>query len=476
MNTNESEKEEQNTKAWQEDQALARFQMISPLLDESLDQAKRVELREQLSRQYQVSTRSLYRYEDYYRKNGFAGLKPMNRESRRRQSLPDNFDELVNEAIQLKREVPSRSVAQIILILEMEGLVPPGILKRSTMQRYLYKSGFGRKQMKKYADARKSSSRRFCKPHRMMLVESDIKYGLKLPIGPNGTRIQTYLVVIIDNHSRYVLEAKWYDHQRESIVEDCYHRAILKHGKMHACYHDNGKQFVSRQLIQSLSMLGIRVLKAKPYSPQSKGGVEVFNRFVNAFLAEASVQKIRTLEELNEFWNIWLEEYYHNKPHEGIEEYYKSLRSPVPAGGISPLQEWNRDSHPLVFLDAGVVGNAFLHHEKREVDKGGCISVNGRMYETSTALIGARVKISYDPLKPEIITVSYDGIRPFTAKPLQINEYCDPKPEIPDSMLPAEPESSRFLEGLKRRREHSLKLQANALSFSSYGKEDADHV
>lgn len=122
------------------------------------------------------------------------------------------------------------------------------------------------------------------------------------------------------------------------------------------------------------------------------------------------------------------------------------------------------------------MGNAFLHHEEREVDKGGCISVNGRMYETSTALIGARVKISYDPLKPEIITVSYDGIRPFTAKPLQINEYCDPKPEIPASMLPTEPESSRFLEGLKRQREHSLKLQANALSFTSYGKEDADHV
>lgn len=476
MMTEQLEKEEQTTKQWQEDQALERFQMISSLLDESLDQAKRVELREQLSMQYQVSTRSLYRYENYYRENGFTGLKPMNRESRRAQSLPENFEELVSEAIQLKREVPSRSVAQIILILEMEGMVPPGILKRSTMQRYLYKSGFGKKQMKKYTDARKSSSKRFCKPHRMMLVESDIKYGLKLPIGPNGTRIQTYLVVIIDNHSRYVLEAKWYDHQRQSIVEDCYHRAILKHGKIRSAYHDNGKQFVSRQLIQSLSMLGIRVLKAKPYSPQSKGGVEVFNRFVNAFLAEASAQKIKTLEELNQFWDIWLEEYYHNKPHEGIEEYYKSLHSPVPADGISPLQEWNRDSHPLVFLDAGIVGNAFLHHEEREVDKGGCISVAGQMYETSTSLIGAKVKISYDPLKSEIITVSYDGIKPFLAKPLQIGEYCDPKPEIPVSMLPVEPESSRFLEGLKRQREQSLKLQANALSFSSYGKGDADHV
>lgn len=144
MITNELVNEEQTTKAWQEDQAPARFQMISPLLDESLDQAKRVELRERLSAQYQVSTRSLYRYENYYIENGFTGLKPMNWESRRAQSLPESFDELVAEAIQLKRELPSRSVDQIILILEMEGLVLPGILKRSTMQRYLLKAVLAR--------------------------------------------------------------------------------------------------------------------------------------------------------------------------------------------------------------------------------------------------------------------------------------------------------------------------------------------
>lgn len=70
------------------------------------------------------------------------------------------------------------------------------------------------------------------------------------------------------------------------------------------------------------------------------------------------------------------------------------------------------------------------------MDKGGCISVAGQMYETSTSLNVAKVGISYNPLKPEIITVSYDGIKPFLEKPLQIGEYCDPKPEIPVSMLP----------------------------------------
>ena len=181
---------EVTSKKWQDDEALKRFQIIAPLLAEDLDSAKKQEIRKQLAQTHQLSVRSLYRYEKSFNQSQFAGLKPMNREMRRSKSLPDNFDELVAEAIQLKREVPSRSVAQLILILEMEGRVAPGILKRSTLQRHLYKAGFGKKQMRKYNEARKSSSRRFCKPHRMMLAEADIKYGPKMAIGKDGKKIQ----------------------------------------------------------------------------------------------------------------------------------------------------------------------------------------------------------------------------------------------------------------------------------------------
>ena len=201
MNTAENK----NTKQWQEDEALRRFRLISPILDESLDPAKRLQVRKEIAEKNDVTTRSLYRYEAAYRAGGFAGLKPMNREQRRSFALPENFDELVGEAIQLKREVPTRSVAQIILILEMEGLVAPGILKRSTLQRYLYDAGFGKKQMKKYTEARNSSSRRFCKAHRMQLAQADIKYIMKLPIGPGGKMIQCYICSIIDDHSKMIV-------------------------------------------------------------------------------------------------------------------------------------------------------------------------------------------------------------------------------------------------------------------------------
>jgi len=464
------------TKRWQEDEALKRFQIIAPLLEEDLDVAKKCELRERLAQTHHLSIRSLYRYEKAYNDNRFSGLKPMNREMRQSKDLPDNFDELVTEATRLKREVPTRSIAQLILILEMEGRVPPGVLKRSTLQRHLYRAGFGKKQMRKYNEAQKSSSKRFCKPHRMMLAQADIKYGPKLAIGENGTMVSTYLSVIIDNHSKLVLDAKFYDNQQANIIEDSYRRAILKHGKMDTVYHDRGSQYVSRQLMKSLSMLGIRVRHAKPYSPQSKGGVEVFNRFVNAFFAESKAQKVKTLESLNHFFDIWLEEYYHKKPHSGIAEYYKSLGSQVPPEGISPQQEWNRDSRALVFMDAGVVGKAFLHHETRVVDKGACISFNGLKYETSTALIGATVEISYDPTAPEVVTVTYPGIDSFQAKPIRIGSFCDPKPELPLCMLPEEPEASRFLEGLEQQRMQSQQMKADALSFGTYRKEGIENV
>ena len=56
------------TKKWQDEEALKRYQMIAPLLDESLDEGKRRQLREEIAERYDVSKRSIYRYEEKYRK------------------------------------------------------------------------------------------------------------------------------------------------------------------------------------------------------------------------------------------------------------------------------------------------------------------------------------------------------------------------------------------------------------------------
>lgn len=175
-------------------------------------------------------------------------------------------------------------------------------------------------------------------------------------------------------------------------------------------------------------------MHAKPRSGKSKGKIEKFHQVVDDFIRESKLKNIRTMEELNRLWAVYLEEYYHKQKHAGIAEYYESLGAAVSEEGISPLQEWNRDSRPLTFLDAAVVSEAFLHHEQRKVDRGACISFRGKRYETKPSLIGHTVEISYDPAAPEQITVSYQGMDPFTAMPVRIGSYCDKSLALPASM------------------------------------------
>ncbi len=234
---------------WQEQEALARFQLIAPLLSEDLDDAKKNQLRKKIAQEKDISVRSLYRYEKSYREGQFSGLKPATRTKHRSQKLPENFEQILEQAIQLRKEVPERSIAQIIYILEMEGYAAPGILKRSTLERHIYRAGYGRDQMQMYKEARSSSSKRFCKPHRMMLLQGDIKYGPKLPIGKNGAKVQTYLSSAIDDHSRFILFSRFYDNQEEAIIEDTFHQVIVRYGTFDACYFDNGSQYVANRSI-----------------------------------------------------------------------------------------------------------------------------------------------------------------------------------------------------------------------------------
>lgn len=460
----------QTQQKWQEEVALNRFKMIAPLLDSENDKAKRVQLRDSIARQNGLSSRTIYRYEKSFSDNDFSGLKPASKTGHYSSKLPDNFGELLMEAIQLRKEVPARSVEQIIRILELEGHVEPGVLKRPTLERHMYKLGFGASHMHVYREARESSSKRFCKPHRMMLIQGDIKYGPKLPIGKNGAKVQTYLSSAIDDHSRFILCSEFYDNQEESVIEDTFHKSILKYGKFDACYFDNGSQYIAKQIKLSLARLGIRVLHARPRSGKSKGKIEKFHQVVDSFMNEIKLKDVKSLEELNRLWAIFLEEYYHKKAHAGIREYYESMGASVPDAGISPEQEFIRDTRPLTYIDVNTVAEAFLHHERRLVDKGACISFRGAKFETKPSLIGFTVDISYDPSVPEIITVSYPGIEPFTAKPVKIGAFCDKNETLPVSMLLATAETSRFLDALETRHETSRKQLTDAISFASFRK------
>ncbi|MDR1181311.1 MAG: helix-turn-helix domain-containing protein [Bacteroidales bacterium] len=134
----------------QDELALERYKIISPLLtasDEHADKGKIALLRAEACAGAGISRKTLKRWIDRYVRSGFDGLKYSPGTAARSKRISG---ELLQEAILLRREVPSRSVSQIIEILEMEGKAPPGFLKRSTLQDRFREMGYSAAQMKLY--------------------------------------------------------------------------------------------------------------------------------------------------------------------------------------------------------------------------------------------------------------------------------------------------------------------------------------
>ena len=462
-------------KKWQDEEALKRYGMIVPLLDPELDEGKRRKMREEAAERNGISKRTLYRYEKGYREEGFEGLRPAGRTKKRRQGLPENFERIMEQAVQLKREVPKRSVRQIIKILELEGWAQPGVLKQSTMQRHLYDAGLGKKQMKRYAEKRETSSRRFCRPHRMELLQGDIKYGPDLRT-TSGELVKTYLSSLIDDHSRYIVQSEFYDNQRQEIVEDTFHKAVLKSGKFDCAYLDNGAQYTTEHLGKACAKLGIRIVHAKPGACQSKGKIEKFHQKVDQFMAEIRAAHVHCVEELNRRWKIFLEQEYQKEAHAGIKEYYESYGVSVPACGITPEQEWMRDTRGLVFMDVSVVAEAFLHHETRRIDEAGCFSLRGSRYEASAALANMEAEIAYDPMDMETVAVRCRGTEALLAHRMEIGAFSSKVPPVPMGMTGSVPETSRLLDALEKKYKEDHGKMARALSFGEYGKEAGRHV
>ncbi|MDQ1000346.1 putative transposase [Neobacillus niacini] len=443
-----------------EEIAVQRFQLIAPLLEEGLDAGKAKELKNQLCRTSGLSERTIRRYIEKYRNEGFGGLKPKGiSEKGKKEAIPPH---LLEQAILLRKEAPTRSVAQIIQILEWEGLAQPGQIKRSTLQEKLTERGYSTRQMKLYSQTG-VAVRRFQKRHRNQLWQSDIKFGPYLPIGPNGTKKQVYLVAIIDDATRFILHGAFYPTLDSRIIEDAFRNAIQKYGLPEAVYFDNGKQYRTKWMSRTCSKLGTRLIFAKPYAAESKGKVERFNRIVDSFLGEIALEKPNSLDRLNELFQVWLSECYQNKPHSGLDN-------------ISPEAAFRSDKKALRFIDPDKLANAFLHCETRKVDKSGCISFMDQKYEVGLSFIGRKVDVVYDPADLEELTIEYEGHSPWKAKKLVIGEKAGKRPTLPSHLQAHKADSSRLLKAAEQKHEDRKVAQAPAVSFRAVWKEDGEDV
>ena len=265
--------------------ATERFNFIAPLLSDGLDKGRRSDLMCEIAEKSGKSEKTIKRYVDAWKEGGYEALKPKQGWERSDSSHDDSFELVVDAAIELRRESPSRSVADIIKIMELEDAIPTGSVARSTLQRHLAARGYASSQMKMYV-SKGTAARRFKKEKRNQLWQTDFKYGPFVADEKKQNR-QIYFIAWIDNATRYIISAGFYYYQTELVVEDSLRLGIQKYGLPDGIFKDQGPSFRSARLARICAKLGIRNLSTRPYHPEANGVAESFNKQIVKFISEA---------------------------------------------------------------------------------------------------------------------------------------------------------------------------------------------
>jgi len=395
-----------------EQTALARFTVIAPLLAQGDPRPLHERITELAAREWPQPDGSLRQYAQstiegwfyVYRTEGLGALqdRPRSDKGQVRCIGP----ELAGAIGKLLTEHPRLRTRHVIRQLRETGALKSGDPSVSSLYRYVAKH----RPAPATADAARER-RAFEASHPGALWQADIMYGPYVPCrGTDGRqrKRQTYLLDIIDDHSRLCVHGRFYFSQGLDALCDALEEAVHKRGIPERLYVDNGLVFSGTQLGLICARIGTRRLRTKKGDAPAKGKVERFHKsvrmsFLNRLL---ELSPPAGIEALNTAFQKWVEEEYNRGPHAGID-------------GATPLERWLAGSTCVRLLPGdGSHAHAFLVTEERVVRNDGTLVFGGRLFETDFALKGCTVEVRRRLAEPDRLYVYHDGRYIGIARPL----------------------------------------------------------
>jgi len=214
---------------------------------------------------------------------------------------------------------------------------------------------------------------RFQSPHPNDLWQIDLQGKIKFPhLG------WLHLVLILDDHSRYILSGGWFRSAHKINVFACCYRAFMHYGLPRAILSDRGGQFHSphrhgqTDFEDYMAMLEIKLIPAR--RARTKGKIERRFSFIQRDFVREHLQE-RSLERLNAAWQQW-GGWFNHRFHS------VALRGHTPSQHYRPSSRRKTKSELQVLL---------VHEEPRRVRLDGTISYYGKDYRVPKGYLKCRV-------------------------------------------------------------------------------------
>jgi transposase InsO family protein len=310
--------------------------------------------------------------------------------------------ELFAEAAALRLELPGRSAAQISSILYHRHGIR---VAERTIRGQLRRAGLHRAALKAAPKAygRYEAER----PNERWVT--DVLVGPWVPCPRRDGSARARLFLIVDDHSRLLVDGRFYDRENARLCQDLLRRAITRRGIPDILYCDNGAPFANAWLARTCAVLSIRLVHSKPYSPQGRGKQERANRYIReAFLAEATHRGIESLDQLNDWFTAWAGQVANRRVHAET--------------GQAPIDRFCAGG-PHRQADPAVLREAFRWSVTRRVTRTATVPLEGNSYSVDPALVGRRVELRYDPEDLSRVELFLDGKPAGTAVPFVIGHH-----------------------------------------------------
>ena len=378
----------------QEQVALHRWAVIAEAASDRLTAAERGALVRQIAarahtcpdgsaRRYSRGT--IDRWLRAWRAGGLAALKPAERADT---GTVRAHPELFAEACALRLELPGRSAAQIASILfHRHGIA----VHERTIRGQLRRAGLHREALK--AEPKAYGRYEAARPNERWI--SDVLVGPWVPWPRRDGSVRARLFLIVDDHSRLLVDGRFFAYENARACQDLLRRAITHRGLPEVFYVDNGAPFSNAWLARTCAVLGIRLVHSQPYSPEGRGKQERLNRYIReAFLAEATHHGIESLDQLNDLFAAWAAQVANRRAHAET--------------GQAPIERFEGGGPPRR-ADPARLREAFRWSVTRKVTRTATVPLEGNSYAVDPALTGRRVELRYDPEDLSRLDIYLDG-------------------------------------------------------------------
>lgn len=380
-------------------EAEIRFSLIGPAISETFSDANRAAYFRRVSqipvdwpdgskRKFHASTLTHWYYD--YLCGGYESLIRKRRaDSGTSRKITAEQGEYICQKLQ---EFPKITGVMVYEKMKEDGLIKDNGYSIDTIQKYIRNHNLRDKSEKPVKERRTWEYEHSCDGY-----ESDTCYTFYI-YDENGEYRRTYLIAIIDNHSRMIVGAEFFFHDNALNYQKVWKSAVLRYGRSKVMILDNGSSYKNASTTEIAMRLGTTLIYNPPSTPTGKAVVERFFKTIkDRWLNCDHGSNYHSLTELNEKLTAWIAEY-NRSEHSALKDDKHNMHTP-----IERYMYDMKDKEPCMLVNQlpedydAWVKECFLHETKRKVNGDSTVTVNGVLFDVPSIYIGSRVIIRYEP-------------------------------------------------------------------------------